>query len=85
VTPLVPVGTRLGRGRADFCRRCGTVTRHTFIVVSHEWWDCALCGDEHYTEGCKWSCARCDQAGDGLSALLTMLARAGLEPEPVDA
>jgi hypothetical protein len=82
--PLLPVGTRLGRGRPDFCRTCGTVTRHVWIVVSHEWWHCHMCGDEHFTEGCEWACTCCGEAGDGLNRMLTDLARAGCEPERVD-
>lgn len=82
--PLVPVGTRFGRRAPDYCRNCETVTEHTLVVVSHEWWDCFMCGASHYGEACEWACMRCDQPGDGFTRLLTMLARAGLEPEGVD-
>ena len=82
--PLVPVGTRFGRGGADYCRRCQTVTRHTWFVASHEWWHCHMCGSEHLTEGCEWSCIGCGEPGDGWNRLLTDLARAGCEPEPVN-
>lgn len=44
-----------------------------------------MCREEHYGEACEWSCALCGEAGDALNTLLTMLARAGLEPERVDA
>lgn len=84
MSDLVPVGVLHGRGRPDFCRSCQTVTHHRFKVASHEWWDCALCGNAHFTEAWEWSCTQCEEPGDGLSMLLTMLARAGCEPERVD-
>jgi hypothetical protein len=60
------------------------MTAHTFEVVSHEWWDCAGCGGQHFSEGCAWVCMRCGEYGDGFNKFLTKLAGAGLDPERVD-
>ncbi len=81
---LTPIGTRSGRRKPDYCRTCGTVTSHWWVVDSHEWWDCAGCGERHFSEAYGWACVRCGDLGDGWNTLLTLLARAGLEPEPVD-
>ncbi len=79
---LAPIGMRFGKRDADYCRKCQTVTSHTFVVASHEWWTCAY-SCEHFSEACAWECLRCGEFGDGGNRLLTILARAGLEPEPL--
>jgi len=80
---LAPIGMRTGRQDADYCRKCQTITWHNFVVASHEWWTCGLCSGEHFSEAWAWECLRCGESGDGWNRFLTILARAGLEPEPV--
>lgn len=81
---LAPIGMQFGRRDADYCRKCQTVTLHTFVVASHEWWACDFCGEDHFSEACAWECLRCGKFGDGWNRFLTILARAGLEPERLD-
>jgi hypothetical protein len=79
---MIRIGARVWPGEPDYCRRCQTITLHSFFCASRESYHCHLCHEEHEDDAFGWSCVRCGRESDALTKLVQMLARAGLEPEP---
>ena len=78
------VGQRIWPGEPDYCRRCRTMTLHSFFLAEFVDWHCP-CGEVHEDEPAwGWSCIRCGYESDAFTKIIARWAAQGIKTSSSD-